>query len=105
MIFRALFFVALLQVNLAATDKSNNGNSVEINQDPDYVYRTWNNSDYLTKTAVDEAIKKLMAFFIRHNSEVELSGPCMAAFFRAFQAIRKQTPWAYTCMYFNFFSF
>ncbi|GFU30403.1 uncharacterized protein NPIL_512721 [Nephila pilipes] len=102
MIFRVLFFVALFQVNLAANDENKNGNSLEINQDPEYVYRKWNNSDYLTKSAVDEAVKKLMAFFIRHNSEVELSGPCMSAFFRAFQALRKQTPWAYTCMYSNF---
>lgn len=107
MIFRALFLLVLFHVSLAAQDEQktaeNNENSYEaIAQNPnhpDYVFVTWNNSEYLTKAAVDEAVKKLMADIVRKNSNVKISGPCMAAFFRAFQAIRRQTPWAYTCMY------
>ncbi|GIY04853.1 uncharacterized protein CDAR_224291 [Caerostris darwini] len=110
MILHGLFLLALFQMNLAGKgdEKSNknNENSLEaIAQNPnhpDYVFVKWNNSDYLTKASVDQSIKKLMAFMIRENSDVKISGPCMSAFFRAFQAIRKQTPWAYARMYLNF---
>ncbi|GBM38015.1 hypothetical protein AVEN_206846-1 [Araneus ventricosus] len=113
MIFRALFLLVLFHVSLAAKDvqksAENNENSYEAIAEnpnhPDHVFVTWNNSEYLTRALVDESIKKMMADIIRKHSDVKISGPCMAAFFRAFQAVRKQTPWAYACMYFPFLVF
>lgn len=106
--FRAICLIALFSSNMAAKEKSKkepqDKDSLEAilnNPDhPDFLYVSWNNSDYKVIDATNQMVKKMMAMVIRSSSDVEISGPCMSALFKLMQAIRKQNPWAYKCKYY-----
>lgn len=99
--------LAVFDVAISATGK--NGTAEEDTNSIEYILQhpehprfhpvAWNDTDYKLIKGTEDMIKKLMPMIVRQSSEINLSGPCMAALFKMILAIRKQRTWAYKRMY------